>query len=530
MGFKDEEVGTFYRPEVPRKKAGDELPFILLCSASPVGDQGTTPIRQLPVRRASPPVPMTLSFTPFDMVYTKDTIVGIATPRGYGGVTIVKISGDQSLRVLSSVFRRAPHHLDPPEIETRRQVLHGYIIHPSTLETVDEVLVSIMPGPKSYTTEDVVEINVHGGPVVSDAVLELIVQQGVRPAEPGEFTQRAFLNGRIDLTQAEAVIDLIHAKSLRGITSVNRIALGGLGKRLRPLIDLLKDYLADIEASIEFEDDIGCIDRLGTYPYRVTEEWLPPLKRIVDSFHYGRRIREGLKVTILGAPNVGKSTLMNALMQCDKAIVTEMPGTTRDLIEGTFFIQGEPTIVTDTAGVHDTKDPIEIIGIRKAIESSEKADLVLWVIDARRPATTLHPDIGYALDPQKTLLVLNKIDLPGTVDIARTIDDRFEVVAISAKVGTGLPILNQRIFHRMLAGSSEDNGDDDLSPNLRQKLLIDNAITAIRRTIDTGQGPWGVECLAEDLKEAIGSLQNVLGEGVSTDVMDEIFNRFCIGK
>jgi tRNA modification GTPase len=464
------------------------------------------------------------------MAYTEDTIVGIATPRGYGGVTIVKISGDLSLTVLCSVFRRAPHHVVTPEIEKRRQLLHGYIKHPSTLEVIDEVLVSIMPGPKSYTREDVVEINVHGGPVVSESVLELIVQQGVRAAEPGEFTQRAFLNGRIDLTQAEAVIDLIQAKSLRGITSVNRIAVGGLGQLLRPLIGHLKATLADIEASIEFEDEIGRIDSLDAYSSRVTEEWLPPLTRIVDSFHYGRRIRDGVKVTILGAPNVGKSTLMNALVQCDKAIVTEFPGTTRDLIEDTFFIQGEPTIVTDTAGVHDSTDPIEIIGIRKAIESSEKADLVLWVIDAGRPATTLHPDIGFALDPQKTLLVLNKIDLYDPVGVGHTIDQRFEMVPISAKIGTGLPELNKRIFRRMQDGSPEGNGDDALSPNLRQKLLIDNAIGSLRRPIDNGHGPLGIECLAEDLKDAIGYLQKVLGQGISTDVLDEIFSRFCIGK
>ncbi len=464
------------------------------------------------------------------MYDTNDTIAGIATPSGYGGVTIIKISGDRSISVLKALFRKNPLDLDPPLIEKKRQLMHGYVKNPRTLEVIDEVLVSFMPGPKSYTREDVIEINVHGGPVVSGIVFEWVIQQGTRVAEPGEFTQRAFLNGRIDLTQAEAVIDLINAKSVKGVTSLNRIAIGALGDKVREVIGSLEEMLVPIEASIDFGEEIGEIVSMSGYDLRVTDLLVRPLKKILDGYHYGRRVRDGLKVTILGAPNVGKSTLLNALVQSDKAIVTEIPGTTRDLIEDTFFIQGQPTIITDTAGLHMSDDPVEQIGIQKAIETSADADLILWVIDVGRPDTALRPEVGLSLDPKKTLLVLNKTDL----DITTTIDSPFcsdvETVAISAKYGHGLSILKQRITRRIMAGHGSPETDDDISPNVRQKRLLENAIDVLMHTVEVSQMQLGIECIAEDLKAALGYLQKIIGEGVSTDVMDQIFNRFCIGK
>lgn len=463
----------------------------------------------------------------------KDTIVGIATPAGYGGISILKISGSQSIPILNRLFRNNSTGDQSPKMPApARRLLHGYIGDPVTGDIVDEVLVSVMEGPRSYTREDVVEINIHGGPVLTAKVLRLIVQEGGRIAEPGEFTKRAFLNGRIDLTQAEAVADLINAKSESGVKAFSHMAQGALGSTVRKIKERLVDILAEIEGSIDFYEEIEAVADGLKIADRVEIELRRPLEGILKRFDEGRVLREGLRVTIIGRPNVGKSTLLNSLVGSERAIVTSIPGTTRDLLEETVNIGGVPVVLTDTAGWHESQDLIEKIGIQKSRESVREADLIILMVDGSQPGLPFDLKDVELLDDKRTLVVANKMDLvPSEPEWVEKRFSRFSRLKLSAKFGQGMEDLIEWISAKSMDGTAKRVKEDRVLPNARQKQTIDEALAALKRA-ESGCREKAVtlELTAEDLKSALGALERTLGERCSTDILDQVFSRFCIGK
>jgi tRNA modification GTPase len=396
---------------------------------------------------------------------------------------------------------------------------------------VDEVLLSVMKAPRSYTREDVVEINAHGGPMALNAIMELACKHGARIAAPGEFTQRAFLNGRIDLTQAEAVIDIINARTAKSLQVATAQIDGKLGRAVKQIRDFLVEVLARTEAAIDFPDDVEEIAEPARVGADVTTRAIEPLRALIRHHIDGRVLREGLRVAVTGRPNVGKSSLLNCLIQKDRAIVTEVPGTTRDTIEETININGYPVILSDTAGLHATDDLIEAIGIEKTIENVESADLVLFMVEAHRPVAADDHRIFERIRSKPVIIVINKIDLidghaswqiPTSWGAAKSI-------STSALYDRGIDHLKEQILETAF-GQNPIDLTSAIIPNLRQKALMEDsldAVEAIRRGLNNGTP---IELVAIHLQDAIDALGQILGTNIKVDLLDQIFSRFCIGK
>jgi tRNA modification GTPase len=451
-----------------------------------------------------------------------DTIVAPATPPGEGGVGIVRLSGPCSVEILGSVFRgkrtinrMESHHL-----------YHGHLLDGSG-SLVDEVLAVIMRGPRSYTGEDVVEVHCHGGTQIQRCVLDLFLATGARMALPGEFTQRAFLNGRLDLAQAEAVVSLIGARSERA----SRVALaqldGTLSQRVYQYSSRLKDSLALLEAHIDFPDDeVGTLDlsSLSAAVKNLSSE----MSCLMESFDLGRVLREGIGVLILGRPNVGKSSLMNALLGEPRAIVTEVAGTTRDTIEEQLVLVGFPVRLVDAAGVRYTEDPIEREGVRRAREKAAVADLVLMVVDG---ASRLNNDDLLALElckSDKTLVVVNKCDQAQIADLSCF--SAFPQVFVSAKYGLGLSVLRDSIANHFSSDTGFSGDEGVIVTERRHRDALLQAIVALERSLASLTASLPFECLAMDLRDALGALGLITGETTPDEILDQIFSRFCIGK
>jgi len=477
------------------------------------------------------------------MTPDNDTIAAIATPGGRGGIGIVKISGSKSFSIARSIFRpgesnpvlvsdaaKEDVNPEPLEFETHR-IYYGHIVDPDDGRLMDEVLVSAMKAPRTYTREDVVEINAHGGAVVLHAILKLVLRKGARFAEPGEFTKRAFLNGRIDLTQAEAVIDIINARTQKNLELATGQVTGRLRHELVSIRNRLIDILTRVEAAIDFPEDVeALIEPVGT-ANTVEKEVVVPLKRLIRYYIDAHIFRDGLSVAIVGRPNVGKSSLLNQLVKKDRAIVTSLPGTTRDIIEETLNIGGIPVIVSDTAGVHKTENPVEMIGIEKTLAHVDGSDLVLFLIEANRPLGPADHQIYAKIKTKPVFVVQNKIDL--TRDGAATaIPAKWtyvDHVRISALYDQGIDLLREKIV-KWAGGENPVDLAEAIVPNLRHKLLLEKALGAAEDISEGLRRKTSTELVAIHLQEAIDALGEITGESAKVDVLDQIFSRFCVGK
>jgi tRNA modification GTPase len=452
------------------------------------------------------------------------TIVAIATaivPQ-QGSVGIVRLSGDAALTIARQIFVTPGQQ----QWESHR-ILYGYVRHPVSGETIDEVLLLVMLAPRSYTREDVVEIHSHGGIILVQQILQLCVECGAKVAEPGEFTLRAFLNGRIDLTQAESISDLVGALS----PAAAQTAIAGLQGKLRHPIGQLRsqalDLLAEIEARIDFEEDLPPLDleEVETKLAALATE----IGQIVQTADRGELLRSGLKVAILGRPNVGKSSLLNAWSRSDRAIVTALPGTTRDVVESQLVVGGIPVCVLDTAGIRDTTDVVEQIGVARSKAAAQAADLVLLTIDAQTGWTEAEAEIYAQIQGITTIVVANKIDLVTTLpqfDLPRGIAS---VVPTAAAKALGIDRLEAAIL-QVVAGGKLHAANTDIAINQRQAAALIRAQTALKQVSITITDRLPLDFWTIDLREAIRALGEVTGEEVTESVLDRIFSRFCIGK
>jgi tRNA modification GTPase len=456
-----------------------------------------------------------------------ETICAISTPPGPGGIGVIRISGGGSICIVDRVF--LPSSKVRLEQSTSHTVHHGYLIDPATQERIDEVLVTLFRRPKSYTRENVVEISLHGGPLILNRALGVVIRAGARPANPGEFTLRAFLNGRLDLTQAEAVMEMISAQTEQGRRAAMAQLRGALSETLRPLYREIIDLLAHIEASIDFSEEGITFDSDAEIIRRV-KAVLQKVNGIYGSYRIGRLQRDGAKTVLVGRPNVGKSSLMNALLGEKRAIVTPVPGTTRDIIQEQLSLDGITLRVCDMAGVSVTDDPVEREGVRIAESALNDADLALLVLDNNAP---LHPEDHSLIDrvmKRKAVVVLNKSDLPARFPL-KWIQDALPacpVVTLSALTGDGVDRLKESIRRILLEEVDLTEGGAITQARHAEALL--SCGQALERALSAAQRGLSWEFLAVDLEVARQKIGYILGEGVPEEVIDAIFRRFCIGK
>lgn len=454
------------------------------------------------------------------------TIAAIATPPGPGGIGIIRISGSQALPILRKLF--SPAH-SSSQIITHK-LHYGWIKNPQSGAIIDEVLAVYMSAPKTYTREDIVEIHCHGNYLVLEEILEQIVKLGASLAQPGEFTKRAFLNGRIDLTQAEAVIELLQAQTKESLG----LAISSLQGRLNEMVGNIRHSLlslrAIIEVAIDFpEDDVEIINAEKMCD-QLSREVISPLETLISSADQGKIYREGISVVILGRPNVGKSSLLNALLKEDRAIVTAIPGTTRDTIEEILNIRGMPVRIVDTAGIRDHAEQVEEIGIERARQKLLAADLVLFLIDASEGITEHDRSLYQSIAGKPLLLVLNKIDAGG-MDPHQCVAEfgNHQCVAVSATQHKGITELEQEIFQLVTKGQKWDPGHSCV-PNVRQRSALKKALDSTKLITAGLENGMSADLLAIDAQSALDHLGDIIGETTTEDVLDMIFDQFCIGK
>ena len=457
-----------------------------------------------------------------------ETIAAISTATGSGGIGIIRMSGEKCFEILKKIFV-TPQELDWNNIKGYT-IKYGYIVNAETKEKIDEVLVSFFKNPKSYTRENMCEINSHGGIVVERKILEQCLKNGAELAEPGEFTKRAFLNGRIDLSQAESVIELINAKSDREAhESLNQLQ-GELSRKINSIKSKILDIMADIEASIDYpEYDIEELTEEKTI--RVLNEVREDLIKLEESFHTGKLIREGIKTAIIGQPNAGKSSLLNAILKEDRAIVSPYGRTTRDTIEEFITIKDIPLKIIDTAGIRDTDNVIEKIGVEKALKIAEDADLVIAIIDNSKELDNEDIKILDIIKSKNAIIVLNKIDKED-----KKAENREEilkinkpVVKISAVTKEGIEDLYNEII-KMFNINKIEATNETVITNVRHKNQIDKAVKSIKEAINVAKERQTEDILAIYIKQTLEDLGEITGDNVSEDIINEIFSKFCLGK
>lgn len=455
-----------------------------------------------------------------------DTIAAVSTPPGQGGIAVIRVSGPESVAIADRLFRSRRRLAEVPS----HTVHYGRIRDPDTGETVEEALVTVMRAPRSYTREDVVEIGCHGGLVSVRKVLELLFRHGARPAEPGEFTKRAFLNGRIDLSQAEAVMDLIRAKSDRAFRMARRQAEGGLSREIRRIRDDLLSLLAHMAVHIDYpEHDEPEVT--ASYVAERCGKAIGEIDRLLRSAKRGKIYREGLTAAIVGRPNVGKSSLLNALARENKAIVTDIPGTTRDIVEEYVTLADIPLKLLDTAGLRETEDVVERIGIEKTRQAIEEADLVLLVLDASRPLAEEDRSLAESVSRRVSIAVVNKTDLPPGWD-ASELSAWFpeeRIVRISAKEGTGIDLLEQAAVRCIFGGEAEP-AEAAFVSNVRHVVLLEQAKRSLEDARAAAENRVPVDFVQVDVQNAWEKLGEIIGERVGEALIDRIFSEFCLGK
>ncbi len=458
---------------------------------------------------------------------TTGTIAAIATavvPQ-QGSVGIVRVSGSEALQIAESIF-----HAPGKQVVESHRIVYGYIRHPQTQKLVDEALLLIMKAPRSYTREDVVEFHCHGGIMAVQQVLKLCLEGGARLAQPGEFTLRAFLNGRIDLSQAESISDLVGAKSAQAAQTALAGLQGKLADSIRRLRAKCLDIVAEIEARIDFEEDLPPLDSEAIVSD--VKNVLAQIAKLLATADKGELLRTGLKVAIVGRPNVGKSSLLNAWSRSDRAIVTDLPGTTRDVVESQLVVGGIPVQVLDTAGIRDTEDRVEKIGVERSRNAAQAADLVLFTIDATTGWTKEDEEIYEQVKHRPLILVINKIDLveeeQRKLFQSKIVDIKSKILTAAAK-NEGIEALETAILEQVQMGNVEAT-DMDLAINQRQAAALIQAKTSLEQVQLTIEKELPFDFWTIDLRGAINALGEITGEEVTESVLDRIFSKFCIGK
>lgn len=450
-----------------------------------------------------------------------DCIAAISSATGEAGIGIVRMTGEGCVDVLDSVFKRANDKAD----FINRKMTYGHIVDDN--EIVDEVLVCYMKAPHTYTREDVVEIYTHGGVVAVRKVLEVLLNNGAGLAEAGEFTKRAFLNGRIDLSQAEAIIDMIKAKTDKAYSVSMKQLEGSVNRNIKQLRDKLLDMLSHVEYSINFTEDMQ--DELDNTPVlNEGKEVLAKLKKLSESANRGRIIRDGINTTIIGKPNVGKSSLLNALLKENRAIVTDIPGTTRDVIEEYIDLDGISLKINDTAGIRDTEDIVEKIGVEKSVSFISDSDLIIAIFDSSREFDDEDRKILDLIRDKKSIVLLNKIDLDGGFDFDENLEG-IEVIHTSIKNNEGIEDLENKIIEMFNDGYIEANNDNIIT-NIRHRDIINKAIKSLESSLHDMEAGVPIDCFEVDLRNAWEILGEITGETVDDDVLNKIFSDFCIGK
>lgn len=455
-----------------------------------------------------------------------DTIAAVATPLGEGGIAVIRISGSQSVDVAERIFRSKSKLSEVPT----HTVHYGFIEDPETGERADEVLVTVMRAPRSFTMEDVVEISCHGGIVSVKNVLQLVLQSGARLAEPGEFTKRAFLNGRIDLSQAEAVIDLIRSKSDRTFSMAMKQVQGSLSKHIQELRHKLVELMAHIEVNIDYpEHDVE--EMTNAFIKEQSRHVLDGIERLLATANEGKILREGIVTAIVGKPNVGKSSLLNLLVRDNKAIVTDIPGTTRDVIEEYITINGIPLKLLDTAGIRDTADIVEQIGVEKSRAALSEADLILLVLNYNESLTEEEKNLMRQLKDRNVIVIINKVDLPGQFDLSEVGEymPQAEMIKMSVKEERGLEYLEQAISDLFFSGKIE--GDDmTYVSNVRHIDLLQKAKHSMVEAYEAADQWIPIDMIQIDLRNAWEQLGEIIGDAVGESLIDQIFSQFCLGK
>ena len=459
-------------------------------------------------------------------MFIDDTIAAIATAPGEGGIGIIRISGEKSLQVAQSIFKSKSGKMIKDY--NARTLIYGTVV--DNEKVIDEVLVAYMKGPNSYTAEDVIEINCHGGFISVKKILELILSKGVRLAEAGEFTKRAFLNGRIDLSQAEAIIDVIKSKTDMAHEVAQSQLEGSLAKKIKDLRMNVTEVLAHLEVSIDFaEEDVEEIT------YQTLEEKALELrneiKKLYDTAESGKILRDGLKTVIVGKPNVGKSSLLNSILGENRAIVTDIAGTTRDVIEEFVNIKGIPLKIVDTAGIRETEDVVEKIGVEKSRESFSTADLVIMVLDASRKLSEEDMEILESLKNKKTIVLLNKMDLEPQIELEKIEEfvNSEDIIKISALKHQGIEELQDKIEAMVYHGSVK-NSSNLMITNSRHKDALFKAYESINDAISAIEQRMTYDFIEVDFKNIWDYLGYINGDTVREDLLDTIFANFCIGK
>lgn len=451
------------------------------------------------------------------------TIVAIATPQGYGGIGVIRLSGDESIALACRLLRNGDQVAFTPNLAS-----FHHLINPETGATIDDVIITFFKSPHSFTGEDVVELSCHGSPVVLSEVLRLLTSFGAELAQPGEFSLRAFLNHRIDLTQAEAIKDLIHAQTTHQARIAARQLRGELSKQLQPVKEGLTEMIVHFESSVEFvEDDLDPLN-IALFLQRI-DQYIEKLRRLASSYRMGRLIRSGIKLALIGQPNVGKSSLFNALLGRDRAIVTHLPGTTRDTLNEPFAISGIPIDLIDTAGIRETEDFVEQIGVERTRTAISEADFIIAIIESN--SALPGEEIELIEQFPVNLYVINKCDLGITLPEAAMewLRARGPIVKVSALTGEGIDKLKQTI-HRQIGAESQTNIEDAIITNERHYSALEQALDALQKAKHDLTAGFTEEVALANLHQALRSLGVITGETLITDIIDQVFSTFCIGK
>ncbi|WP_182200366.1 tRNA uridine-5-carboxymethylaminomethyl(34) synthesis GTPase MnmE [Paraliobacillus salinarum] len=456
----------------------------------------------------------------------KDTIAAISTPLGEGAIAIVRLSGEEAVGIANQLF----YGKDLTQVDSHT-IHYGKIIDPTTNQVIEEVMVSILKAPKTFTREDVVEINCHGGLASVNRLLELTLQMGARLAEPGEFTKRAFLNGRIDLSQAEAVMDLIRAKTDKAMDVAIKQLDGKLSKLIHKLRQELIETVAHVEVNIDYPeyDDVEEMSHelMQTKTTHVQQE----IERLLQMAKQGKILREGISTAIIGRPNVGKSSLLNALVQENKAIVTDIPGTTRDVIEEYVNIRGVPLRLVDTAGIRDTEDIVEKIGVERSRQVLKEADLILLVINQNEVLTEEDEQLFELVRDLETIVLVNKTDLPQKIDLdkVKQLAGNHPIITTALIEEKGINQLEEAIAETFFAGEIEAN-DLTYVSNVRHIQLLKQAIAALDEAMSAMQAGMPIDLVQIDVTRAWQLLGEIVGDTVQDSLIDQLFSQFCLGK